>query len=163
MDWGYLYSSFDGRISRKPYWLASIPLILIGLVLAGMQMAVSDGFTRLPSFGYRFGLFIVETALWYPIAALMVKRLHDRNRPGAYVWLLIGPALVMGVTELFGITSDPTNPTALDDAFGIFALIVLLLFLVELGFRRGTVGPNLYGPDPLEPLTASARTPAQIG
>jgi uncharacterized membrane protein YhaH (DUF805 family) len=28
---------------------------------------------------------------------------------------------------------------------GIFALA----FLVELGFRKGTTGPNRYGPDPL--------------
>jgi uncharacterized membrane protein YhaH (DUF805 family) len=29
--------------------------------------------------------------------------------------------------------------------YGVFALALL----VELGFRRGTVGPNQYGPDPL--------------
>jgi uncharacterized membrane protein YhaH (DUF805 family) len=27
--------------------------------------------------------------------------------------------------------------------------VVGLALLVELGFRRGTVGPNQYGPDPL--------------
>jgi uncharacterized membrane protein YhaH (DUF805 family) len=32
---------------------------------------------------------------------------------------------------------------------GIFALA----FLVELGFRKGTTGPNRYGPDPLGPQT----------
>jgi uncharacterized membrane protein YhaH (DUF805 family) len=30
---------------------------------------------------------------------------------------------------------------------GIFGLA----FLVELGFRKGTTGPNRYGPDPLGP------------
>ena len=29
--------------------------------------------------------------------------------------------------------------------FGVFGIALL----VELGFRRGTVGPNQYGPDPL--------------
>ena len=32
----------------------------------------------------------------------------------------------------------------------IFVGIVSLAFFVELGFRRGTIGPNRYGPDPLE-------------
>jgi uncharacterized membrane protein YhaH (DUF805 family) len=33
----------------------------------------------------------------------------------------------------------------------IFVAFVGLAFLVELGFRRGTPGPNEHGPDPLGP------------
>jgi uncharacterized membrane protein YhaH (DUF805 family) len=29
-----------------------------------------------------------------------------------------------------------------------FALLAVVL-IVELGFRRGTIGPNQFGPDPL--------------
>jgi uncharacterized membrane protein YhaH (DUF805 family) len=33
----------------------------------------------------------------------------------------------------------------------IFATLVSLWALIELGFLRGTVGDNRYGPDPLPP------------
>ena len=35
-------------------------------------------------------------------------------------------------------------------------LVVAVWGLVELGFLRGTVGPNQYGPDPLEPAQVPA-------
>jgi hypothetical protein len=31
--------------------------------------------------------------------------------------------------------------------------VLFFWFLFELGFRRGTVGPNEYGPDPVETKT----------
>jgi len=51
----------------------------------------------------------------------------------------------------FIANTELTNPTpavlALLVPIGLFALVLL----IDLGFRRGTVGPNRYGPDPLEP------------
>ena len=38
---------------------------------------------------------------------------------------------------------------ALDYILGIATLVVSIWFLIELGFLRGTQGPNQYGPDPL--------------
>jgi uncharacterized membrane protein YhaH (DUF805 family) len=48
------------------------------------------------------------------------------------------------------VNADLANPTPLVYALlvplGVFALVLI----VDLGFRPGTVGPNRYGPDPLE-------------
>jgi uncharacterized membrane protein YhaH (DUF805 family) len=33
---------------------------------------------------------------------------------------------------------------------GLASLVISIWGLVELGFLRGTVGPNQYGPDPLQ-------------
>jgi uncharacterized membrane protein YhaH (DUF805 family) len=46
-----------------------------------------------------------------------VKRLHDRNRSGWFLWLYFVP-------------------------------IVGVIVLLEIGFLRGTRGPNRFGPDP---------------
>jgi uncharacterized membrane protein YhaH (DUF805 family) len=35
--------------------------------------------------------------------------------------------------------------------------------LVELGFLRGTLGPNRFGPDPLAPAIAAAVPPSDDG
>jgi uncharacterized membrane protein YhaH (DUF805 family) len=57
-------------------------------------------------------------ALWISIA-VAVKRYHDRNKSGWWVFIVFVP--IIG---------------------GIW-------YLVECGFLRGTPGPNDYGPDPL--------------
>jgi len=41
------------------------------------------------------------------------------------------------------------TPTILWTVVAIPFLVLLLALIVELGFRRGTPGPNQYGPDPL--------------
>jgi uncharacterized membrane protein YhaH (DUF805 family) len=37
----------------------------------------------------------------------------------------------------------------LDYIIGFATLVIAIWFLIELGFLRGTQGPNQYGPDPL--------------
>ena len=47
----------------------------------------------------------------------------------------------------WSVTADEPNwlMLAILVPFGVFGIALL----IELGFRRGTVGPNQYGPDPL--------------
>jgi uncharacterized membrane protein YhaH (DUF805 family) len=37
-----------------------------------------------------------------------------------------------------------------DSLGGLILLVAGLWYFWEVGFRRGTVGPNKYGPDPLQ-------------
>ena len=62
---------------------------------------------------------LVSIVTIYPSIMLAIKRCHDRDRSGWFV--LVGLVPVIGTIWL----------------------------LVELGFLRGTVGPNRFGPDPL--------------
>ena len=81
MGLGDILFSFQGRINRAKYWLASlIPLALVGVVLC-LPMA------RLPKAATVFlavtlGIIVLAMAL-----ALGVKRLHDRDKSAW--WLLI--------------------------------------------------------------------------
>jgi len=159
MNLGYLYTRFDGRIPRRTYWLASIPLWIVMVTIGTVEYAWTDGFSRVAEPGYRLVLFLVGLAMWYPTSAVIVKRLHDRDRDGRLVLILIAPFLLFYLYDLLG-WSDPSNPKTVEDVLAVLTLVVGLVFLVELGFRRGTVGPNQYGPDPLEPLVPSVRAPA---
>jgi uncharacterized membrane protein YhaH (DUF805 family) len=74
--------------------------------------------------------------------ALGAKRLHDRNKSAwwlALFWLL--PGVLQGIGEQIGTAGI---------VLSIAAFAISIWGLVELGFLRGTVGPNQYGPDPLE-------------
>ena len=48
---------------------------------------------------------------------------------------------------------------------GLASFVISIWALVEIGFLRGTVGPNAYGPDPLHrPAVVDASiTPAPAG
>jgi len=76
--------------------------------------------------GDSYGLLIVfGFAIIWPSLAMQVKRWHDRNKSGWWILITLVP------------------------------LIGPIWSLIEVGFLRGTVGPNRYGPDPLAgPQTA---------
>jgi uncharacterized membrane protein YhaH (DUF805 family) len=78
--------------------------------------------------------------LWIGLA-LGAKRLHDRNKSA---WWLILFYLVPGVLDSIG---EQFGGASL--VFSLAAFALSIWGLVELGFLRGTVGPNQYGPDPL--------------
>jgi uncharacterized membrane protein YhaH (DUF805 family) len=68
------------------------------------------------------------------------------------VGLFFAIGAVLDVLLLGGwiTNADVANATPLMLAFLIPYLVFGLALIIDLGFRRGTVGPNRYGPDPLE-------------
>ncbi|MEA2904033.1 MAG: hypothetical protein QOI12_1420 [Alphaproteobacteria bacterium] len=155
MGRGSLLTSFEGRISRKRYWIGII-VLMIAMIVLTVVIAYPAGLSLLEeSRGQRLLSFALQLVFLYPSAALMVKRLHDRNRPGAFALLLLVPFVTVGLTDLYGITGNALSPNAYDVILTGILLIVSIWFLVELGFLRGTIGPNRYGPDPLAPSTAA--------
>jgi uncharacterized membrane protein YhaH (DUF805 family) len=135
--WTYLFTSFHGRISREPFWIACG--ILAAVEIATQWLASGIEGERLST--------IVDLAFTYPEFALAVKRSNDRNlSPWVVALFFAGNVALDLFTLLNGAmdTSDPVNGIILIP----FALLAVAL-IVELGFRPGTSGPNRYGPDPL--------------
>jgi len=139
MDWAYLFNSFDGRISRKTFWIAMVALIVAEMFAHIIAEAIQGD--RLSA--------IVDLAFTYPEFAIAAKRGHDREMP---LWLLViffgaGAGLdLLAVLELNGTDQEPST---LSIFIAVPFTVLGLALLIELGFRRGTVGPNQYGPDPL--------------
>lgn len=135
MNWIYLLTAIDGRINRQPFWIALVPLIAIEIAA---HFAAGERWSS-----------IVSLALIYPTFALFAKRGHDRNVPTWVAGLFAAGSVVADIVLLLGWAGPPDQPTTpflvLAIVVGIFALILL----VDFGFRRGSVGPNRYGPDPL--------------
>jgi uncharacterized membrane protein YhaH (DUF805 family) len=145
MDFGYLFTSFDGRINRKPYWMGVVVMIVLSLVITLLIGLIIGMQGR----AFMILMFVVQLVLLFPSAALMVKRFHDRNRPGWFAAIILVPLILQGLTNILGITGDPLNQGMLDYLFAAWIFIVGIWFFVELGCLRGTAGPNEYGPDPL--------------
>jgi uncharacterized membrane protein YhaH (DUF805 family) len=157
MDFGYLYTSFEGRINRKPYWIGLIVLIIIMMVIIFGASFLLIGSIVEPTFQTRLVTFVLQLLFLYPSTALIVKRLHDRNRPSYWAAFILVPMVLKSLTDLMGMTGDPLNQNALDYLLNIIIFVVSIWFFVELGCLRGTVGSNQYGPDPLGAIPVPAR------
>lgn len=90
--------SFDGRVSRRQYWVALL-LILLPMSICGAltaMLAVSSG----ESFFYMLLVLLVMTivpVLW-ALFAVVVKRFHDLNKSG--FWSLVGVIPYFGAVAL---------------------------------------------------------------
>ena len=129
MDLKQLLLSASGRIGRQTYWMSVIGVSVAALLLEAIGWFVaqptvySDGSIRFNVEGLPalaiFAIVILLLLLTVIGLLLAIKRCHDRDRSGWFVLVALIP--VIGGVWL----------------------------LVELGFLRGTVGPNRYGPDPV--------------
>jgi uncharacterized membrane protein YhaH (DUF805 family) len=132
MDWKYLLTSFEGRISRQPFWLSVLALfiaqwlimIILGMVfgfsmMGGMDPTTTPEQAAAMATSGMWPFFIITLLFLYPALAVYTKRWHDRGKSGWWTLILLIP------------------------------FIGFIWFLVECGFLRGTEGPNQYGNDPL--------------
>ena len=141
MDWVYLLTSFEGRISRKAFWIA-MAVVTVAEILGHIVAEQIQG-DRLSA--------IVDLAFTYPEFAVAAKRANDRNLP---LWLLIvffGAGALLDLLTVLQMTGTDEQPSLLSLAIALPFTVMGLALLVELGFRRGTIGPNPHGPDPLSP------------
>ena len=139
MDWAYLFNSFDGRISRRTFWTAMVALLIAEIIAHIIAEAIQGD--RLSA--------IVDLAFTYPEFAIAAKRGHDRDMP---LWLLIiffCAGAVLDLLTVLELSGTDEEPSMLSIFIAVPFTVLGLALLIELGFRRGTVGPNQYGPDPL--------------
>ncbi|HTR87608.1 MAG TPA: DUF805 domain-containing protein [Reyranella sp.] len=119
-----LLFSFQGRVNRAKFWLVAIVAtvvvsIVIGIVFGGMA-AGSNSSNALGAMGVVGGIIVAVVYI-----------------------LLLWINLAVAVKRCHDRNRS-----------GWFVLLSLVPFLniwyiVEVGFLKGTTGPNTYGPDPL--------------
>ena len=141
-----LLLSVAGRIPRYRWWIGTLAVSAFVLFVFLLLSAIfGAGFVR--SANGRAALFVLQLVWLYPYYCLAGKRFQDRAKPANFALIWIGPQLLSLLLDNSGLTGVP-NLVAY--AFATFNFVVGMWFLVELGFLRGTVGPNRYGPDPVE-------------
>jgi uncharacterized membrane protein YhaH (DUF805 family) len=152
------FTSMDGRINRQAWWIGVVVLIIVAIVLNFILGAIMGG--GMPSldqltdpaammaFAQKQGWIslIIGLITAYPYICLSVKRRHDRNNNGYDAIGLIVFSLLWSLVQALGMVGS-TNPIYM--IVSIIFLIYAIYMLVQLGFLKGTAGPNNYGPDPL--------------
>ena len=154
------YADFEGRARRSEFWWFFLFCTVSSSILG-----------TIPLLGQLYML-----ALLIPYLAVLVRRLHDTNRSAGWLLLFLPIAILglvlllvmlfaIGFASAFGADVEIDAWTMAFMAFVNFAIfmggtIPLLIFCA----LPGTVGPNRYGPDPLNPapdVVGSGESPSQ--
>ena len=163
------YLSFSGRLRRRDWWLLSIAMIVVSLIIGQLAVyaLVGPDYTMIGQASQvdkttnttALGIQIIMTLLFlWPSLALTAKRTHDRDQ-GATVNIVLslistGLSLVYSGMIMTGAL-NPAEPTPIMLLFGIGPLLIGLYLLIVLGFLDGTPDENRFGPspkeDPIEP------------
>jgi uncharacterized membrane protein YhaH (DUF805 family) len=107
---------------------------LIVVVLAAINISQDD---------LRIGLIALAVAAFLlTVIVVAIKRLHDRNKSGWWLTLLFGVPILLNAGAYSVVSDEPLYLT-------VPALLINLWVLVELGFLRGSRGPNRFGEDPI--------------
>ena len=99
MDLKYLYFSAEGRIKRQPYWLGSIPLVVIQIIV---EIAVES--TGNPTFAF------INLILIWPGVMISIKRCHDLDRSGWFSLVLIIPIVQLWPMVELGFFQGTAGP-----------------------------------------------------
>lgn len=152
---------FRGRASRAEFvwnlfaYALMLPLFYVVMAVLGSMM---------PLLSLAGGAAIL--AVWLTWVGVSVRRLKDCGRSLWWVAVPLLPSLLQtGEELLLRYCRDDAWATELLDHPAwhvLWAISVLgaLLFLLYLLIKKGTPGPNRYGPDPLISAEALAGKPA---
>ena len=138
---------WDGRLTRLKYLMINIAVVFVGLFI-----------TLLAYLSSMLSNFVMYTAiccvyyclLFWILTAAQIKRLHDRNRSGYWIFLLyFCDFSILGLIVLFFILKR--GQRSYHHVLGIMTIPILgvVWFIVETFLIRGVYGDNNYGPDPL--------------
>jgi uncharacterized membrane protein YhaH (DUF805 family) len=152
MDFVNIFITYSGRINRSKFWIGVLIICVINSVLVMTAFFAGRG-TNISFIANITNLLVVISGF-----GVGVKRLHDRNKSGWFILLfLFLPITLFGIGERIIEVSDIAATV-----LWLVAIVISIWAFVELGCLRGTIGQNLYGPDPLAPevLTPPVRTHA---
>jgi uncharacterized membrane protein YhaH (DUF805 family) len=170
VTWKQILFSFSGRLNRKSYWIAIISLIL-GFA-AAVVIVLSFGENTAQLFnendndyapqGWELAgalfLIVALLVLTYCNFAIAAKRLHDRDKSAWWLLFIVVGGSLFEFATLAGVTAVGTEaePSTLGNVLIVIGGLISLWFFVELGFFKGSQGPNRFGPDPLGAEAADA-------
>jgi uncharacterized membrane protein YhaH (DUF805 family) len=156
MEFTHLFTSLEGRINRAKWWAGEFILFVVFSILALIGDQTTNGQTISE---------LIWIILYLPAYPLAAKRFQDRNKPGRTALYGYIPSVIAAGLLSFGpvrdiprtvelaigdlVVSFNWNANILGSICFIILISIVVWFMIELGMRKGTLGPNRFGPDPL--------------
>ena len=147
------YAVLSGRASRKEYWTFTLINFTVAAATGAMSAKLlTDTYANIasgnsPEMGLLWGggLVLILLAIYFlamiiPSICVLVRRLHDTNRSGAWVFLFYG---VWILSRFFDQGSGLFLPFC-------FVFIVILIIFLLFTLSDSQSDSNKYGPNPKE-------------
>ena len=126
------------------------------MIVAYLVAMTIDSLVGIQLFG-PYGLLtcLLALGLIAPGLAVTFRRLHDTNRSGWWILVVVVPYFIMGI--MMGMAAASGDMTGMASA-GIVGLVALAGAVAMLVFMvlPGTKGDNRFGPDPYAGEAAAA-------
>lgn len=90
------YAVFSGRARRSEFWFYMLAFVIVYAAVAALDSLLSLGFLAL----------LMSLALLLPNLAVIVRRLHDTDRP--WWWVLVGMVPVVNLLVIVYLATDGT-------------------------------------------------------
>jgi uncharacterized membrane protein YhaH (DUF805 family) len=141
LSFAWYFLSLKGRISRREFWLGQALLIVLVLLLE-IKLTAYFLAVRQPSssdelaFTLVLPFYFINAAMFWPVTAIVVKRLHDLNLSGWWVAVSLALSYVSAVINNCSL------------------VFLFMTAVMVAGLPPGTQGQNRFGADPLTPLPA---------
>lgn len=132
--WIRLFTSPQGRISRREFWLYGVLPIIVVSILLGWIPLIN---------------IVVSLACFWGAICIGFKRFHDCGYPGWWCLLNIVPAFGASALAMAAIFSGSGKLITLAWILSLIGLAIFIAQLVMVYLRVGQPGDNRYGPDPL--------------
>lgn len=97
------YATFSGRSRRKEYWYFCLFNILISLAL-GFIDGLTGNFDPNTGYGLLGGIYTLAVLL--PGIAVTVRRLHDTDRSGWWIFIMLIPLIGVLILLYFMISDS---------------------------------------------------------
>ena len=135
--------NWKDRASRSEFWWFFLFINLFSILISPLA-EINSSTNMIMSF-FSIPLLWLHTMV-------SIRRMHDLNKSA---WWLFAPYLYLLLAIIIlALTVDPwadeKSPVHIVLILGVFAVLIYFLVLLCLFCKRGTVGANRFGPDPLE-------------
>lgn len=135
----------NGRLNRKSYLCAALILLAFLALVCALALACLYFAESLKEANFVFLPVLILAGVFclYLNYMLISKRFHDL---GISAWATF-------IFPVLGILSQVTSGTdffTLTDAVALIASLASIVLSLTLFFKKGQVGANIYGADPLE-------------
>lgn len=135
----FLFSP-SGRISGTQFF-SGIAIAMLVMVVIGYALGT------VPSLDGPIILSLCWLLLAWPLACLLIKRLHDTGRSARWLWGL-APQPILAVLSLAMGGFIPVLILWLMTLLGVLANLACWSLLFFLALKPGDDGENAYGTDP---------------
>ncbi|QLB40152.1 MULTISPECIES: DUF805 domain-containing protein [Mannheimia] len=129
MLWYNVLFGFKGRLNRRGFWIGLL-INFVFLLIAVIFMVDLANFT-----------FLSFLPLWisvFSLSAIIVKRLHDRDRSGQALLMVLVPI----ICYLASLYTQGIMQILLGN---VMPAVITMILLLEWGVFKGNRNPNKYG------------------